>query len=107
MSAQPSIVVSVIVSPVGEFGAPAASTGFSGLCSWESSQPPKLTDRVQILADLLKEMFRRGRAAMQLFCKQPHGGSNPSAGLKVRGDPISPRFFKPGATRLANQTNAQ
>ena len=26
---------------------------YSGACSWESSEPPKLADRVQILAPLL------------------------------------------------------
>src|SRR5690606_27933218 len=50
-----------------------------------------------------EKMFRCGRAAMQLFCKQPHGGSNPSAGLNENGDQISPRLFKPGAQRLATK----
>jgi hypothetical protein len=57
----------------------------SGLCSWESSQPPKLTDWVQILAGLLSGNCQRGRTVMQLFCKQPHGGSIPSAGLMIEG----------------------
>ena len=28
----------------------------TGVCSWESSEPPKLADRVQILAPLLADL---------------------------------------------------
>ena len=50
-----------------------------GPCSWESSQPPKLTYRVRILAGLLTG--RRGLMGKQRFCKAPHAGSNPFAGF--------------------------
>ena len=35
---------------------------FTGVCSWESSEPPKLADRVQILAPLLLPTWPNGEA---------------------------------------------
>src|SRR5215813_3503791 len=35
---------------------------FTGACSWESSEPPKLADRVQILAPLLSPTWPNGEA---------------------------------------------
>ena len=48
------------------------------VCSWESSEPPKLVDRVQILAPC---SCRCGRMARRLPCKQDHAGSSPAVGF--------------------------
>lgn len=36
--------------------------GFTRVCSWESSQPPKLADGVQILALVLADVARLRKA---------------------------------------------
>src|SRR5262249_47304744 len=64
-------------------GAAPRAGDFSGMCSWESSEPPNLAHRVQILASLLPTGPRSRRVGNALGVGRP-AHDFPKVGVQVR-----------------------